>query len=175
MELLATASIFFIATLLMTVFFHVRYLNQYSKSQPIDYRAVRSGNWSDLTIWEIYDDGQWNKTSSIPNAKNATVFIPMNITIDLNQNVKVNNLFIEEGGSLNMVSGKVTIVKAFDQGLLSCNGTLRLGSSEVDGDGDVVVGSGSSLYCQMMAGNNVTNFQVTGSKSICAGVRYYTF
>lgn len=175
MELFATASIFLVATLLMTVFFHVRFLNQYSKSQPIDYRAIKSGNWSDITIWEIYDGGKWSKTSSSPNSSNATVFIPMNITIDLNQNVKVNNLFIEEGGSLNMASGKVTIVKAFDQGLLSCNGTLKLGSSEVDGDGDVVVGSGSSLYCQMMAGNNVANFQVTGRKSICAGVRYYTF
>jgi hypothetical protein len=95
--------------------------------------------------------------------------------VDLNQEVVLNNLFIEDGGSLNIVSGKVGIVKSFDQGTLSCNGTLKMGTSEIVGDGDVVVGPGSSLYCQMLRGNKVANFRVSGKQSIGSGVKFFTF
>jgi len=175
MELLASASIFLIATLLMTVFYHVRYLNQYSTSNPLDYRAVRSGQWNDLSIWEVYDDGDWTKASLIPNATNVTVFIPSAVIVDMNLDVVANNIFIQEGGSLNMTNGKLKIVKAFDQGTLACNGTLKMAGTEVFGDGDVVVAPGSSLYCIMEQGNSVANFRVTGKQSIGSGVKFYTF
>ncbi|MEY3344025.1 MAG: hypothetical protein RL090_1709 [Bacteroidota bacterium] len=175
MELIASASIFFMATILMAVFFHVRYLNQYSYDKPLDYRAIRNGNWSDLATWEVNDNGQWVRPSEIPNGSHVTSFIPHDICVDLNQEVVLNNLFIEDGGSLNIVSGKVGIVKSFDQGTLSCNGTLKMGTSEIVGDGDVVVGPGSSLYCQMLRGNKVANFRVSGKQSIGSGVKFFTF
>ncbi|MFM2190552.1 MAG: hypothetical protein RL491_938 [Bacteroidota bacterium] len=175
MELFASASIFLIATLLMTVFYHVRYLNQYSTSNPLDYRAIRSGNWSDLNVWEVSDDGKWVKASLIPNATNVTVFIPSDVIIEMNHDVVANNIFIQEGGSLNMTTGKLKIVKAFDQGTLACNGTLRMAGAEVFGDGDVVVAPGSSLYCVMEHGNSVANFRVTGKQSIGSGVKFFTF
>lgn len=175
MELIASASIFFMATILMTIFFHVRYLNQYSKDKPLDYRAIRNGNWSDLATWEVNDNGHWVRPSEVPNGNHITAFISNDICVDLNQEVVLNNLFIEEGGSLNIVSGRVGIVKSFDQGTLSCNGTLKMGASEIVGDGDVVVGPGSSLYCQMLKGNMVANFRVTGKQSIGSGVKFFTF
>jgi hypothetical protein len=175
MELFASASIFLIATLLMTVFYHVRYLNQYSTSNPLDYRAIRSGNWNDLNVWEVYDNGTWVKASLVPNAANVTVFIPSDVMVDMNNDVVANNVFIQEGGSLNMAVGKLKIVKSFDQGTLACSGTLKMAGTEVFGDGDVVVAPGSSLYCMMDQGNSVANFRVTGKQSIGSGVKFFTF
>ncbi|UYQ95659.1 autotransporter-associated beta strand repeat-containing protein [Chitinophaga horti] len=69
-----------------------------------DYRSAASGNWGTSTvstaIWESFDGSNWNSTSVPPNGAVPTVTIRTGHTVALNATSAVNNLVVENGGTL---------------------------------------------------------------------------
>ncbi|WP_299683475.1 hypothetical protein [uncultured Tenacibaculum sp.] len=62
-------------------------------SQSInDYRAINTGNWTNIAVWEIYDGTSWISATSYPGQLTVTndVIIGNDVTISINSNITGN-------------------------------------------------------------------------------------
>ncbi|MBY5951139.1 T9SS type A sorting domain-containing protein [Algoriphagus marincola] len=57
------------------------------------FRTVSTGNFNNLTIWEIFDGSTWAAASFLPN-QNHDIYIDQTHTLTLTQNEAVKSLFI---------------------------------------------------------------------------------
>lgn len=57
------------------------------------FRTVSTGNFNNLTIWEIFDGSTWAAASFLPN-QNHDIYIEQTHTLTLTQNEAVKSLFI---------------------------------------------------------------------------------
>jgi hypothetical protein len=71
------------------------------------YRAVRSGKWSDVTIWEKYDHGNWIPSCVSPSGNNKSVLIADNTFVSLDYEIFVGGIFLGKNSKLD--TSKVTI------------------------------------------------------------------
>ncbi|SDC99826.1 Por secretion system C-terminal sorting domain-containing protein [Algoriphagus faecimaris] len=69
-------------------------LTSYVFSQEIGaYRTVGSGDFQNLTIWEVFDGFIWNAAANSPNQTND-IYIDQTHTLSLSQNEAVKSVFI---------------------------------------------------------------------------------
>ena len=90
-----------------------------------DFRSAQSGNWGDLTTWQIYNGSGWIAAASIPDSTSATavtVLSPHNISVATT--VAVRNVTINSGAAVT-VSGDTVILYITQEGM-TVNGTLNL-------------------------------------------------
>lgn len=77
------------------------------------FRSKQTGSWNDISTWESSADGvNWSNSIQTPSSFNAeliTVRNPHMVTVTTN--TIVNELMIENGGTLNISTGTLTIVK----------------------------------------------------------------
>ncbi|ADY52356.1 hypothetical protein Pedsa_1801 [Pseudopedobacter saltans DSM 12145] len=64
-----------------------------------DYRSVKSGNWNDIGVWEIYSTSWKAATTKPGSSRNVTVTAGHTVTLDGSNSC--NNLTVEAGATLN--------------------------------------------------------------------------
>jgi hypothetical protein len=111
-------------------------------SAPIDiviqagaYQSVKTGNWGEISTWQVYSGGSWGAASIPPSATTAaSVTVLSTHTVTVAASVSVNHVFINNGGALAVSSDMVlTLANTVAPGLvvygsLTNNGTITVTS-----------------------------------------------
>ncbi len=170
-------------------------------SAPVGYRVIKaasyyysrvSGNWGNNSIWSLSDNGP--DCSCQPNGA-GVVIIDTNHTVAANVARIVDVIEIHQGAILSggATSKTVTVnsyLKTFSTGKFTLSQTLNVkgnallagtgifsNSQPIDIDGDLTVGSGTTLTANGVAtigGNLTVNGTFNGSSTITMDGGYYT-
>jgi len=150
----------------------------HAQDEPLangDFRSAGSGNWNDVSTWEVYNEGttSWSAASTTPGI-NDNVFIEALHEVTLTQNENVNNLHLDTdntastrrittGSNELSIYGKLRFYEGPAPGPLY-DGSIRINSSGDCGwlntDGGWLVFRGSSdrtLINQYEVNANGTN------------------
>lgn len=99
-----------------------------------DYRTVGSGNWSNPAIWEYYDGSGWTAATAAPNSGASIITIQSGNTVTVNTTITADQIEIEAGGTLSVMSGiTLTIANGtgtdlINDGTVTNTGTITLSS-----------------------------------------------
>ena len=120
-----------------------------------DYRTAVSGNWSSPGTWQIYTGLSWIPAIASPTSLSGNINIRNSHTVTVNANTTVDQLTIDAGGTLDVVSNTLTL-DILGLGDLTCNGSLQLNGGNLNmnltntvavngtmvwNDGDVMAGT----------------------------------
>ena len=103
-----------------------------------DYQTANTGNWSDVTVWQVWDGSSWVAASHTPTSASdpvnfkITIQSPHTITLDLN--VTVYTVEVSSGATLSINDGG-SFIGNFTQNqgasapdmLVDNGGTLKIG------------------------------------------------
>lgn len=146
---------------LLIFFFFVFLFPAVTRSQAVgDYRTAATGNWASPGTWETYTGLAWIPATAPPSSLNGNINIRNAHTVTLNANTTVDQLTIDAGGTLNLVSNTLTL-DISGLGDLTCNGYLNLNGGNLNMNlTTTVTVNGAMLWTggDLMAGTvNITN------------------
>ena len=120
-----------------------------------DYRTAVSGNWSSPGTWQIYTGLSWIPAISSPTSLSGNINIRNSHTVTVNANTTADQITIDAGGTIDIVSNTLTL-DILGLGDLTCNGSLQLNGGNLNmnltntvavngtmvwNDGDVMAGT----------------------------------
>lgn len=94
-----------------------------------DYRSVASGNWTNLSCWEMHNGTTWVAATSTPTSANGEITIRSGHTINIISNVTTDQLKVEAGATLNLNAGTLTCAKSGIIKDFLMSGNLNVASS----------------------------------------------
>ncbi|CUU08293.1 Por secretion system C-terminal sorting domain-containing protein [Candidatus Kryptobacter tengchongensis] len=102
----------------------------------LNFRTVKSGYWSDKTIWEMNDGSRWVSANFYPSFFNSNITIRSGDTVIVDVNTVIDQLLIENGSILKIDSAKTLTISngpaTYDldiKGILhNYKGTISVGS-----------------------------------------------
>lgn len=132
------------------------------------WRTKASGNWDNTSVWEVYDAGSWVNADTwvdacgngltYPDYNDSTILIRSTHSIQCNLSIAVDECSIENGGSVQILSGSLfTVVDSSSSpiaedlivdGILSIDSgaeLTNLGASMVQNNGRIEVSGVLSL------------------------------
>ena len=125
-----------------------------------DYRTATTGNWNSPGTWEIYTGLAWIPAITPPTSLNGNINIRNTHTVTVNTNTTVDQLTINSGGALDLVSNTLTL-DILGLGDLTCNGSLLLNGGNLNMNlTNTVTVNGTMLWTDgdLMAGTvNIAN------------------
>jgi hypothetical protein len=96
-----------------------------------DYRTANSGNWASPGTWEIYNGLSWSPAILSPSSASGPINIRNSHTVTITANTTVDQLTIEPGGTLDLISNTLTL-DILGLGDLTCNGSLQLNGGNLN-------------------------------------------
>ncbi|MCO6452360.1 MAG: hypothetical protein J5I90_16395 [Caldilineales bacterium] len=95
-----------------------------ANNSSTQFRTVGSGDWNMLNVWECSDDGTiWESASVAPTSANGIITVRNGHMIDVAADVTVDQVIIDFGGQVTILSGIVYTIDG--SGIdLSINGVL---------------------------------------------------
>jgi hypothetical protein len=102
-----------------------------------DYQTINSGSWNSLSIWEIYEGGQWIPAVVTPDYTVNSITIRTGHTVSINSNLTVDQTEVAAGGVLQHDSGNLVINNGTGDDLI-VNGTFRIDSG-ISGGGSIII------------------------------------
>ena len=96
-----------------------------------DYRTAVSGDWSSPGTWEIYTGLSWIPAIASPTSLGGNINIRNSHTVTVNANTTADQLTIDAGGTLDLVSNTLTL-DIIGLGDLTCNGSLQLNGGNLN-------------------------------------------
>ncbi|HEX5002930.1 MAG TPA: hypothetical protein VFW78_10585 [Bacteroidia bacterium] len=110
-----------------------------------DYRSATTGNWGTAATWEMYNGVSWTPALSAPTSASGTITIQNGHTVTVMANTTADQVVVEEGGTLNISSGTLSLANGtgndlINNGIVNTNsgGTLSIASGalvEIAGGG----------------------------------------
>ena len=88
-------------------------------------RTAKSGNWNDLSVWEIHNGTSWVAASSIPSVSDGSIIISENNTVTVTQSDSIDQLLVSKGGKLVINSGVTFTIKDGNGTDLTAYGTVE--------------------------------------------------
>jgi len=161
LKLVAGAAVSLLFIFLLILYFNFYEIKESKAFSSGDYRTTASGNWEDVVIWEVYDGENWIPANEPPGVTNRKSMV-------ISDEIPINQLVIDEGSHVSVESNSIRISKFNNQGGLICNGTLELGTTILEGNGDITIGPAATLMIGSDAGidkkSMTGNIQMTGKK-----------
>ena len=103
-----------------------------SKAQTVgDYRTAATGNWNSAGTWQTYTGLSWIPAITPPTSLNGNINIRNGHTVTVNTNTTADQLTIDAGGTLDIVSNTLTL-DILGLGDLTCNGSLLLNGGDLN-------------------------------------------
>ena len=96
-----------------------------------DYRTAVSGDWSSPGTWQIYTGLSWIPAIASPTSLGGNINIRNSHTVTVNANTTADQLTIDAGGTLDLVSNTLTL-DIIGLGDLTCNGSLQLNGGNLN-------------------------------------------
>ena len=128
-----------------------------------DYRSVATGNWSDITKWQVRSGGSWAAASTSPTSAN-NVYLQTGFTITVDSStVACNDLHINTGGVLTIgantvqVNGKIRAYTGTAVTTAGVDGTFYSGQTITTSPGTSSITSSGSGKLSIV-GNSRTVF-----------------
>ena len=117
---------------LLIFFFVLCLFTSIAKSQTVgDYRTANTGNWASPGTWEIYNGLFWSPAILSPSSASGDINIRNGHTVTVSGNTTVDQLTIDAGGTLDLISNTLTL-DILGLGDLTCNGSLQLNGGNLD-------------------------------------------
>lgn len=152
MRIVIGASIFAAASLLLIVVFNLSDVKETRAFSSGDYRAIASGDWEQTESWEVYDGESWSGASMPPGPGVSTILVTKGTELNLSEELAVSNIIIDDGAQLNLHTNVLKIASTSGKAGIVVNGTLDLGTTIVEGNGDFTVGNKAKLMIGSDAG-----------------------
>lgn len=73
-----------------------------------DYQSKISGNWGDVSTWQVYDGSTWNDAVSTPSGTSGTITIQPTHTVTIAAPVTINGAAVVVNGYLKVTAGGIT-------------------------------------------------------------------
>lgn len=128
------------------------------------YRSAASGSWQSTSVWESSaDNSTWTSASYVPASFAATVTIRSRHTIDLNDNLDIDQVVIESGGTLVRKAGVLFTVSNGSGNDITVYGTLKFQSTTSDDYSNAVSYSSGSMVLVKSGGTIEANFSNSSS------------
>lgn len=176
MNIIIGASLSVLAILLLIIYFNFLEVKESRAFTSGDYRTAGSGEWSDVSVWEVFDGEDWKQAEVPPPDGVKTILVTNGQKMIVTDEIPVNNLVIDEGSQLSVESNTMTISKFNGGGGITCNGTLILGTAILEGNGDISIGQNAVLLIGSDAGidkkGTSGNIQLTGKKDFHKDATY---
>ena len=173
--ILATSAVTLLAAMLV-IYFNFSDVQESKAFSPGDYRTISSGDWEDVSVWEVFDGSGWIQAEIPPGETVKKIQLTNNQQITLTEEIVVNSIVIDEGSTLIIESNTVRISKFNNVGGVVCNGSLFMGSTILEGNGDFVAGSTAKLFIGSDAGIDRKgasgNIQLSGKKEFHRDATY---
>ncbi len=77
-----------------------------------DYQTVKSGNWNDVSVWQVFT-GAWTAATTSPDSTSKMISILPGDTVTVTADVGVDSVFVQSGGSVIVKAG-VTLTVAYN-------------------------------------------------------------
>jgi hypothetical protein len=89
-----------------------------------DYRTIASGNWNDTSVWERFNNPDWEPAVSTPTSTANVITISNPYVVTVTANVTVDQVVVAAGAQVVVNSG-ITLTLANGTGTdLAVSGTL---------------------------------------------------
>ena len=85
-----------IGTLMFILFFVLLYSFQVMAQSQGDYRTQASGNWSDNTIWQVYNGSAWVNFGTPPNGDQVVTVLSTD-SVYVDAPVSIRDTLIQQG------------------------------------------------------------------------------
>ena len=96
-----------------------------------DYRTANTGNWASPGTWEIYNGLFWSPAILSPSSASGAINIRNGHTVTVSGNTTVDQLTIDAGGTLDLISNTLTL-DILGLGDLTCNGSLQVNGGNLN-------------------------------------------
>jgi len=104
----------------------------FTNAQAIgDYRTVNTGNWASPGTWEIYNGLFWSPAILSPSSASGAINIRNGHTVTVSGNTTVDQLTIDTGGTLDLISNTLTL-DILGLGDLTSNGSLQVNGGNLN-------------------------------------------
>ncbi len=103
-----------------------------------DFRTIKSGNWSDTSIWQKYTSGSWKAALAYPNYNNGAITIQDGYDVIINLNITLDQVKVQGGATLSLL-GNYTVTlnnKSGGDDLIS-DGLINLSTGTITGAGTI--------------------------------------
>jgi len=145
MRIVVAGSIFAAASLLLIIVFNISDVEDTRAYSTGDFRTVSSGEWNETSIWETYDGKKWNEAPMPPGEGMYKVIVSSGNEITLSDEMVLEEIIIDEKARLNIEANSIRLSKMNGKSSILCNGTLSLGTSIIEGEGDIIIGAKATL------------------------------
>ena len=108
--ILATSAVTALAGLLV-IYFNFYDVGESKAFSPGDYRTISSGDWEDVSVWQVYDGTDWTEASEPPGEMAKNILLTNNQQISLTEEIVLNNIIIDEGSGLSIEANTIKISK----------------------------------------------------------------
>ena len=136
-----------------------------------DYRTSASGNWTTVSIWQVYNGASWIAASVPPSATTAgLVSIRTTHTVTVNTIVVTDQTVVDPGGTLIVSSGTLQVADTAGPDLI-VNGAMTFSGSFIEGAGQIDVTNAATFTWTNgnMRGTGTTNFLSGSSVTLSTG------
>ncbi len=122
-----------------------------------DYRSKTTGNWSSASTWERYNGSAWVNAASAPSSANNVITIQNGHTVTLTGNVTVDQLIVDAGGQIEIISGQTLTIAngtgtdVVNNGIITNSGTVTLNTSAT------LSNAAGSEYIHLRNGGTIPN------------------
>jgi|WetSurMetagenome_2_1015567.scaffolds.fasta_scaffold00144_3 hypothetical protein len=106
----------------------------------LDFRSVKSGNWNDITVWEVNNGSGWGPASTSPTSANNVITILNGHNVTVNQDVSVDQVTVATGGKVTVNNVTLTIANGTDDDFI-VDGTV-----ELKGTSGVIATTGTLVF-----------------------------
>ena len=95
-----------------------------------DFRTINSGNWKTAASWQRYNGTAWVAAVSPPTFNNGKIAIRQGHTITVADSVYADQITVNSGGVLDIVSGRLFLMNGPGTDLV-CSGRLKVANNAV--------------------------------------------
>ena len=132
-----------------------------------DYRSAASGNWNVAATWQRYDGATWVAAVTPPSSADGVITILNTHTVTVNFAVTVDQVVVDNGGTLALTGSGITIADGGDANDLTVNGAFTHSAGAVLGTGHVLI-NGSATWTGGFIDVTATTIGATGTMTINA-------
>jgi len=130
-----------------------------------DYRSIKTGNWTDVTVWQRYNGTKWVAAAVYPTSADGIITIQDITTVTINASLTIDQTIVDAGGQLNLVANYTVSLNNTTGDDLIVNGLFSWAAGTIDGAGAIGVNgtlnwTGGNLKVSLTSQGTVTMYNV---------------
>ena len=75
-----------------------------------DYQSIKSGNWTDITVWQRYNGSKWVAATGYPSSSDGVITILDLTNVTINANLTIDQTIVDAGGQLTLAANYTVLL-----------------------------------------------------------------